>query len=83
MPSAWRHRLRKMEKEGFTVPEKIKQMLAAENTTFYKTDNGQLLFYDYAAENYKQVVVSENIVSLKALKGANKVVKTCPFRISN
>lgn len=68
----------KMEKEGFTVPEKIKQMLAAENTTFYKTDNGQLLFYDFAAENYKQVVVSENIVSLKALKGANKVVKTCP-----
>jgi 3-hydroxyacyl-CoA dehydrogenase len=67
----------KMEKEGFAVPEKIKQMLAAGNTTFYKTDNGQLLFYDFAAGDYQQVVVSENIVSLKALKGANKVVKTC------
>jgi 3-hydroxyacyl-CoA dehydrogenase len=68
----------KMEKEGFTVPEKIKQMLAADNTSFYKTDNGKCLTYDFAAQDYKEVVVSDNIVSLKSLKDANKVVKTCP-----
>ena len=68
----------KMEQEGFTVPEKIKQMLAADNTSFYKTDNGKGLAYDFSAQDYKEVVVSDNIVSLKSLKDANKAVKTCP-----
>ncbi len=67
----------KMENEGFAVPEKVKQMLAAGNTSFFKTENGKAFAYDFAIENYKEVVVSENIVSLKALKGADKVVKTC------
>ena len=67
----------KMENEGFAVPEKVKQMLSAGNTSFYKTENGKAFAYDFVAENYKEVVVSENIVSLKALKGADKVVKTC------
>ena len=67
----------KMENEGFAVPEKVKQMLSSGNTSFYKTENGKAFAYDFVTENYKEVVVSENIVSLKALKGADKVVKTC------
>ena len=67
----------KMENEGFAVPGKVKQMLSAGNTSFYKTENGKVFAYDFVTENYKEVVVSENIVSLKALKGADKVVKTC------
>ncbi|MES0446015.1 MAG: 3-hydroxyacyl-CoA dehydrogenase NAD-binding domain-containing protein, partial [Desulfobacterales bacterium] len=67
----------KMENEGFAVPEKVKQMLSAGNTSFYKTENGKAFAYDFVTENYKEVVVSENIVSLKALKGADKVAKTC------
>jgi len=67
----------KMENEGFAVPEKVKKMLAAGNTSFFKTENGKAFAYDFAIENYKEVVVSENIVSIKALKGADKVVKTC------
>ena len=67
----------KMESEGLAVPEKVKQMLSAGNTSFYKTENGKAFAYDFVTENYKEVVVSENIVSLKALKGADKVAKTC------
>ena len=67
----------KMENEGFAVPEKVKQMLSAGNTSFYKSENGKAFAYDLVTENYKEVVVSENIVSLKALKGADKVAKTC------
>ena len=67
----------KMENEGLAVPEKVKQMLPAGNTSFYKTENGKAFAYDFVTENYKEVVVSENIVSLKALKGADKVAKTC------
>ena len=68
----------KMEKDGFEVPEKIKQMLAAGNTSFYKTDNGKRFAYDFSNQNYKEIVVSDNIISLSSLKAANKVVKTCP-----
>jgi 3-hydroxyacyl-CoA dehydrogenase len=66
-----------MEKEGLAVPEKVKQMLSAGNTSFYKSENGKAFAYDFIAEDYKEVVVSEKILSLKALKGADKVVKTC------
>jgi 3-hydroxyacyl-CoA dehydrogenase len=66
-----------MEKEGFEVPEKVKQMLSAGNTSFYKTEDGKSFAYDFAKKDYKEVVVSEKIVSLKALKGADKVAKTC------
>ena len=67
----------KMEKEGFTVPEKVKKMIAAGNTSFYKTENGKVFAYDFLTQDYKEVVVSDTIVSLKALKGADKAVKTC------
>ncbi len=67
----------RMEKDGFTVPEKIKNMIEAGNPCFYKTENHKVVAYDFETEKYKEVVVSERIVSLKALKGDNKVVKTC------
>jgi 3-hydroxyacyl-CoA dehydrogenase len=34
----------KMEADGLTVPEKVKEMLAAGNTSFYKTENGKVSF---------------------------------------
>jgi 3-hydroxyacyl-CoA dehydrogenase len=67
----------KMEKDEFTVPKKIKKMITAGNTSFYKTENGKVFAYDFMTEGYKEVVVSDTIVSLKALKSADKVVKTC------
>ena len=68
----------RMEQDNMTVPEKVKKMLAAGNPTFYKTENGRTLFYDFASETYKELAVSSTIVSLKALKGADMLVKTCP-----
>ena len=68
----------RMEQDNMTVPEKVKKMLAAGNSTFYRTENGRTLFYDFASETYKEVAVSSTIVSLKALKGADMLVKTCP-----
>jgi len=67
----------KMEAEGFAVPENIKAMLAAGNTSFYKNESGKIFFYDFATASYKAVVMSKNIVSLAGLKAAGKVVKTC------
>ena len=65
----------RMEKDGLDVPAKIKKMLAAGNSSFYKTENGQLFYYDFASETYKEQAVSASIVSLASLKSTGKVVK--------
>ncbi len=65
----------KMEKDGMAVPQKVKKMLAAGNTAFYKSENGKRFYYDFADETYKERVISENIISLASLKSTGKIVK--------
>jgi 3-hydroxyacyl-CoA dehydrogenase len=66
----------RMQKDGFEVPGKVKKMLKTGNTSFYKTENGTVFYYDFISESYKERVVSENIISLAAVKAKGKVVKT-------
>lgn len=68
----------KMEAGGFSVPEKVKAMLAAGNESFYKLENGKPLYYDFTTGAYQPVKVSANIISLAGLKADGKTVKTCP-----
>jgi 3-hydroxyacyl-CoA dehydrogenase len=67
----------KMKKDGFEIPEKIKRMIAAGHTTFYKTDMGKRFAYDFTTESYAEIAVSKTMVSLKALKDAGKLVQSC------
>ncbi len=67
----------KMEKDGLTVPENVKQMLAAGNTAFYKTEKGKTHYYDFDTGAYKEVAVSDKVISLAALKGDGKKVRSC------
>ncbi len=67
----------KMEKEGLKVPQLINGMLESGCTSFYKSENGKVFFYDFKSNDYRELIVSKNIISLKALRGADKVVKTC------
>jgi 3-hydroxyacyl-CoA dehydrogenase len=67
----------KMEKEGLKVPQLITGMVESGCTSFYKSEKGKVFFYDFKSKDYKELVVSKNIISLKALRGAGKVVKTC------
>ncbi|MFZ0482238.1 MAG: 3-hydroxyacyl-CoA dehydrogenase NAD-binding domain-containing protein [Desulfobacterales bacterium] len=67
----------KMEKDGFEVPEKIKQMLAADHISFYKTEMGKRFAYDFDSESYTEIVASETMISLEALKGAGNLVQSC------
>lgn len=67
----------KMEKDGMAVPATVKKMIASGNTCFYKTEGGQVKYYDFATESYKDLKISANVISLPALKAAGKVVKTC------
>jgi hypothetical protein len=45
----------RMEKDGLTVPDKVKRCWSAGNTTFYKVEKRQALFYDFATEGYKPI----------------------------
>ncbi len=67
----------RMEKEGFKAPAKVKDMLAAGNPSFYRTEKGKVYYYDFNTKGYKEYVVSKSIISLAALKGDNKLVKSC------
>ncbi|QTA79266.1 putative 3-hydroxyaxyl-CoA dehydrogenase [Desulfonema limicola] len=69
--------IEKMEADGMPVPENVKKMAASGNNTFYKIENGKTYYYDFASQGYKAVEVSENVISLAALKADNKAVKSC------
>lgn len=67
----------KMEKDGMTVPEKVKKMLDTGNGSFYIMKDGKRFFWDFESESYKEVKVSGNIISLANLKADKKVVTSC------
>ncbi len=68
----------KMEAEGRSVPEKIKEMLKSGATTFYKLDGATKLYFDFASNSYKPVPVNEKQITLADLKANNKEVKSVP-----
>lgn len=63
-----------MEKDGFVVPETVKKMLAAGFSTFYKTENGKVHYFDFNTEAYREMTVSDTVISLTTLKGSGRVV---------
>lgn len=64
----------RMQKDGLEVPEKVKKMLAAGNTSFYKVENGKRFFYDFASESYQPIQTSATVIDLSMLKADGKVV---------
>ena len=66
----------RMEADGLTVPGPVKQMLSNGHTSFYKTENGKVFYYDFAEENYKEHVVSEKVLSLNLIRQSGGVVQS-------
>lgn len=73
-----RKSVEKMEKDGLTVPENVKSMLAGGNESFYKIEKGVQYYYDFVSATYVKVKMNESALSLAACKADNKVVKSCP-----
>ncbi len=70
-----RESVERMKKEGEKIPANVEEMLAKGFESFYKEDeNGALSYYDFASKNYKPVVVSDEIISLPALKKRGKLI---------
>jgi len=58
----------RMEKEGKQVPANVKEMLEAGFTSFYKTENGILYYYDFLSKQYKPVEFSKDVIVLSLEK---------------
>jgi 3-hydroxyacyl-CoA dehydrogenase len=70
--------VKKMEAGGLPVPLKIKKMLKAGYTRFYKTENGRRFFYDFLENTYKEQPEKAGVISLNTVRARDRVVKTCP-----
>lgn len=62
-----------ISKEGKEVASWISEMKEAGFTSFYKTENGQKMFYDISSKSYKVIPGTEDLVMLDALRADNKV----------
>lgn len=63
----------RMESEGQTVPQWVKDMLDSGNETFYKQDNGIVNFYNNG--KYEHLVRNDKEVKLSVLKEQGRVIK--------
>ncbi len=52
------------KKEGETIAPWVTEMLAAGNTSFYKSENGQRKYYDAASKSYKTVPGGDAFIQL-------------------
>ncbi len=62
-----------ISKENKEAASWIGEMKAAGFTTFYKSDNGQKLYYDISTKLYKVIPGTEDLVILDTLRAENKV----------
>lgn len=67
----------RMEKEDIRVPENVKKMIQAGNTSFYRFEKGQKQFYDLVSQTYKNVTTNTRSISLQNLVEAGKLVRSC------
>jgi len=64
----------RMEAEGMEVTPWVKEMLAAGHTSFYKREDGRLLYYDPARKGYVAAEADPRIILLKDLKADERRV---------
>jgi 3-hydroxyacyl-CoA dehydrogenase len=65
----------RMKEEGQTVPLSVQRMLDAGATSFYKTEQGQKFYFDFASNEYKPVNELPGVIILKSVKDRTGVVK--------
>ncbi len=62
-----------IEASGNKVPEWVKEMIAAGNTSFYKIEDGHRLYYDIAAQDYKMIPGTEQFILLENIRAGKTV----------
>jgi len=67
----------KMVADGMEVPEAITTMLKNGCDSFYSTQEGKKLFYDFASQTYQPAPESEGVLTLAALKAKGQIAQSC------
>jgi 3-hydroxyacyl-CoA dehydrogenase len=65
----------RMKEEGQTVPANVEGMLAAGAHSFYKKENGQQFYFDFASGQYVPLADQPGVIILKSLKERSGVIK--------
>src|SRR5687768_5989271 len=65
----------RMKEEGMAVPANVEQMLASGATSFYKKDNGQQSYFDFASGKYVPLADQPGVLILKSIKDQKGVIK--------
>src|SRR5687767_10400387 len=65
----------RMKEEGMTIPTNVEQMLASGATSFYKNENGQQSYFDFAAGKYVPFAEPPGVLILKSIKDQTGIIK--------
>jgi 3-hydroxyacyl-CoA dehydrogenase len=65
----------RLKDEGRVVPANVERMLDAGVNSFYKTENGQELYFDFQKGEYAPVAQPPGVIVLKSLKERTGVIK--------
>ena len=65
----------RMKEEGMSVPANVEQMLASGATSFYKKENGQQSYFDFASGKYVPLADPPGVLILKSIKDRSGVIK--------
>ncbi|MGH9968014.1 MAG: 3-hydroxyacyl-CoA dehydrogenase/enoyl-CoA hydratase family protein [Pyrinomonadaceae bacterium] len=65
----------RMKEEGQSVPANVPAMLDAGATSFYKKENAQHFYYDFASGQYVPLAELPGIITLKSVKDRTGVIK--------
>jgi 3-hydroxyacyl-CoA dehydrogenase len=65
----------RMREEGQSIPENVQKMLDAGATSFYKNENGQKFYFDFASAAYVPVNEQPGVIILKSVKERTGVIK--------
>jgi 3-hydroxyacyl-CoA dehydrogenase len=69
--------VKKMEKDGLTIPANVKKMLKSGAKSFYKLEKGKKMFFDFATNKYQPLKLNKKAIVLEDIKASKKkVVKT-------
>jgi 3-hydroxyacyl-CoA dehydrogenase len=65
----------RMKAEGQSVPANVQKMLDAGATSFYKDENGQKFYFDFASNKYVPETEQPGVIILKSVKDRTDVIK--------
>jgi 3-hydroxyacyl-CoA dehydrogenase len=65
----------RMKEEGQQIPANVQAMLDAGATSFYKTEQGRQLYFDFASAKYVPVSEQPGVIVLKSVKERTGVIK--------